>query len=159
MPFLWIALSFIAGIAAASELGGSIGWWLAGFVSAIFIGIGILIGKRYPFIAKLGWIIPATKLPVCLLPAFILLGGVLYLAVQPHSQPGDLFYYNDSDRTLSITAEVTDPPDYRTRSTLAILKIINFSVDGTTYPGGEKVISMMPANTPLEYGDRLTLYA
>ena len=159
MPFLWIALSFIAGIAAASELGGSIGWWLAGLGITFFIGVGILIEKRYPFIAKLGWIIPATKLPACLLPAFILLGGVVYLAVQPHSQPGDLFYYNDSDRTLSITTEVTEPPDYRTRSTLAVLKIINFSVDGTTYPGGEKVMSMMPANTPMEYGDRLTLYA
>ena len=159
MPFLWIALSFITGIAAASELGGSIGWWLAGLGTAIFIGVGILIGKRYPAIAKLGWIIPATKLPACLLPVFILLGGVLYLAVQPHSQPGDLFFYNDSNKTLSITAEVTEPPDYRTRSTLAVLKIINFSVDGTTYPGGEKVMSMMPANTPLEYGDRLTLYA
>jgi competence protein ComEC len=159
MPFLWIALSFIAGIAAASELGGGIGWWLAGLGITFFIGVGILIGKRYPAIAKLGWIIPVTKLPACLLPIFILLGGVLYLTVQPHHQPGDLFYYNDSDRTLSITAEVTEPPDYRTRSTLAVLKIINFSVGGTTYPGGEKVMSMMPANTPLEYGDRLTLHA
>ncbi len=159
MPFLWISLSFIAGIATASLLKGSKAAWWAVLVLFLLAGAGILLGRRNRFLSRLGWIIPATKLPVCLLPVFVLLGGALYLTIQPLSLPNHLFYYNDSDKTLSIIADVAEPPDYRTRSTLAVLKVVSFTVDNTTYPGGELVMAMMPANTPLEYGDRLTLYA
>lgn len=159
MPFLWIALSFIAGIIAASLLKGSVlAWWALTGISTV-VGVGIIAGKRNPKLARLGWIIPGTRLPVCMLPFFIALGGALYIAVQPHNQPGHLFFYNDTGKTISITANVIEPVDYRPRSTLAVLKVANFSVDGAMYPGGEMVMAMMPANTVLEYGDRLTLTA
>ena len=159
MPFLWITLSFIAGITAASLLKGSTAAWWALTAAALLVGVGILAGRRIRWLSRLGWIIPATKLPACLLPVFIFLGGALYLNVQPRIQPETLFYYNDSDKALSITADVIEPADYRIRSTLAILKVVSFTVDGNTYPGGERVMAIMPPNTPLDYGDRLTLYA
>lgn len=159
MPFLWIALSFIAGIVAASLLKGSAPvWWVLTGISAL-LGVGIIAGKRNAKLSRLVWIIPATRLPVCLLPALLFLSGALYLNIQPRSQPDRLFYYNNSGKSIAITAEVAQPPDLRTRSTLAELRVIDFTVGGVTYKGGDTVMAMMPANTALEFGDRLNLIA
>lgn len=159
MPFVWIALSFIAGVFLAAEAGGSITFWLAGLVAVVIAGIGILLGSKVPLLKKLGWRIPATKLPACLLPGFLLAGGVLYLAAQPRLQPDRIFYYNDSGQSIAVAAVVAEPPDYRSRSTLVVLRLVDFKVDGQYLPSRERVMALMPPNTPLQYGDRLILYA
>ena len=160
MPFLWIALSLITGIITAAAFGGGIGLWLAALAIVLVFGIGILIiGRRNTVLIKLGWVIPATKLPVYLLLIFISLGGVLYLNAQPKYQPDQLYYYNDSDKSISIDAVVVEPSDYRTRSTLAVLKMVNFFMDGQVHPTDERIMAMLPPNTRLDYGDRVRLYA
>ncbi len=159
MPFLWITLSFIAGITTAAELGGSKGIWFAALFLSIAISAGIIAGKQTKKMTKLNWMITATKLPVCLLPVLICLGGLMYLNAQPKYQSDQLFFYNDSDKTISINAIVIEPSDYRARSTLAVLKLVNFSLNGETHPGGERVMAMLPPNTRLDYGDRVSMYA
>lgn len=159
MPFVWIALSFIAGIFLAEETGGNIQIWLTGWIAVTVAGIGILFGKKIPFLAKLGWRIPATKLPICLLPSLLLLGSVLYTSAQPQNQPDRIFYYNDSGNSMAVAAIVAEPPDYRTRSTLAVLRLVDFKVNGEYLPSRERVMALFPPNTPLQYGDNLILYA
>lgn len=157
MPFAWIAIAFAAGIFAAKNAGLPPAWWGIALVVSAGIGAGILIGRKSPLLSRLGWRIPSTRLPVCLLPAIIALGGLLYQLALPHNTPDRLFAYNGQPVAIEIEAQVVDLPDYRANSTLVVLKSTWFSVDGAAYPGGERLMAVLPANTQIAYGDRLIL--
>ena len=159
MPFVWIALAFIAGIFAASQMSGSQQVWWIGLALALLAGVLVLLGRKLPLFSRLGWRVPGTRLPACLLPACAVLGGCLYLYAQPISTADTIFFYNDSGRTLMISAVVAEPPDLRARSSLVVMRVTGFKVDGVDYPSGELIMAMLPANTDLVYGDQLRLYA
>ncbi len=162
MPLLWISLSFIIGIVAASLFALSANLWLGMALALLFI----LILFRFPrfsaspifqFLFVLHPIrlhLRAVQLSSILLISFFF-GAWWYEFRQPTIDAFHIAFYNDRDYEILVTGTLMEPPDYRDTYTNLHLKVEAVDSGSGDLPAHGAVLVRVPALVTYEYGQRV----
>ncbi len=162
MPFFWITTLFIIGILISS------GFDLVSSVWVIILGGSVVISSALLVAAykKISHFdtplltsrLPNTRLPVVLLPVFILLGGAAYQLALPNQTRETIYSYNDRGNVIEIRGRVVELPDIREKLTLVEIQADAFRVDSQeTLPVSERLMVFLSPGQTVKYGDSILL--
>lgn len=159
MPFFWITTVFILGIVLAGQIQCPVRQW-AGLALGFWFLAGelTLISRKLPnrFPAWIYACLPATRLRYLFLPALLFSGGWAFQAQLPGQ--GTLYASLPRSDSITVSGRVVDFPDRREDKTYLAIQASGFtSSDGQIHATAEKILLVLPANTPYEYGDELQI--
>jgi competence protein ComEC len=158
MPLVWISLSFILGIVAASLFTLSAKLWLGMGLALLFIAILLTLFARLPRFSGNLFFESLSKINFIylILPAFLFIGAWRYQIAQPDlKDPFHIAFYNDREYDILVTGTLAEPPDYR--DTYTNLKINVEAVDSGSgdLPAYGLILARIPQNQIYEYGQRV----
>jgi len=143
MVLAWLALAWLAGIAAGEASTLTAGQWLvlASIALAGFLGLRSQRGYRLLF---------AVLVALCL-------GAGRLRAGLPPVGPGDVASFNDTGRSVAIEGIVIQPPDVRDQFTLLRLEARNLVAieSSTSHAVSGLVLVDAPRTGEWAYGDRV----
>ncbi|MEN4010620.1 MAG: ComEC/Rec2 family competence protein [Bellilinea sp.] len=157
MPLLWLSAAALSGIALGALLRLPPVFWLAGGLLAALLA---LVERRAPP----GWRAYARlrrrlPLPLGVLIAALLLGGLRWSLAQPAFDPGDLASYNDLGKA-ELSGWIAADPDRRESATLLTVQVESLRPAG----GGDalavsgKALLRLPAGGDWRYGQRVRVW-
>ncbi len=160
MPFFWISSCLITGIILALQGFSSPGWkWVSLWV-VLATGILILLRLRKKTFPGSGFFyrfLPNTRLPLFLLPVFVVAGMWVYQFHLP-GETNTIYSQNQPKGYITLSGKVVEPPDEREKTTLVKVQASQFQFDGSdSYPTHETVLVFLPASYDIQYGDQVTL--
>ncbi|GAB4502708.1 MAG: hypothetical protein Fur0035_22630 [Anaerolineales bacterium] len=139
LPFFWLALTFLGGIALAEQAALPLMFWLAFCAAALLGGLALFFwrGKRWQFF----------------LPLAFLLGAARLAAVTSLPGPGDLAFYNDTPRPAWLTGVISQPLDVRETYTLITLRVEKIDFGAGDQPVRGTLLLRVNRAEDLRYGD------
>jgi len=163
MPLLWISISFVAGIIAASLIALSAKLWLGMGLAVLFIFILLQLLPRV-FKKLIPKFFPAQniQLPsftlhpfIFILPIFFFFGAFWYQFRQPTIDAFHIAFYNDRDYEILVTGTLAEPPDYRDSYTNLQLQVESVDSGSGDLPAHGLLLVRVPALVTYEYGQRV----
>ena len=154
MPLVWVSISLILGIIAASLFELSAFIWLS--LGLFFIFLFIL--SRLPKVVKFFGVHPSsfTLHPFTfILPAFFFFGAWLYQVRQPTIDAFHIAFYNDRDYEMLVTGTLIEPPDVRDTYANLTLKVEAVDSGSGEMRAAGMVLVRTSALADYEYGQRV----
>ncbi len=157
MPLLWLSAAALSGIALGVLLRlPPVGWLAGGLLAALLA----LVERR----ALPGWrtyhrLRRRLPLPLGVLLAALLLGGLRSSLAQPAFEPGDLAYHNDLGKA-ELTGWIAADPDRRESATLLTVQIETLRpADGDAARAvSGKALLRLAAGGDWHYGQRVRVW-
>ncbi len=119
MPLFWLSLAILTGLVLGEGL--SFAWYSWAGLAALCLGLAFvekrLLGSRLVVYNRLRAFL---RLPLALVLAFLMLGGLRQALTHLPAGPGDLAYYNGDGVAYRISAVVSVPPDPGSSGTLEL---------------------------------------
>lgn len=156
-PLLWIALSFCAGVALASQVNLDFFTWLLMAAAAGMLSIWWSVAARRRDWRP--WGLSHTNQFLILLSLAALFGGAARLqAGQPERSPLTVAWYNGREYDVLVTGVVTAPPDVRDTYTNLMIRVEGLdSGDGRDLPVSGLMLVRITRDETYHYGERLRL--
>lgn len=162
MPLVWISLSFILGIIAASLLSLSANLWLGFGLALLFVLVLTLlalstdnpVSRFFSHLQIDRSFLMLNPLPYAL-PVIFFFGGWWYQFRQPVIDSFHVAFYNDRTYEVLVTGTLADAPDYRdtyTNLQIQVEAVDSGSGDLTTHG---LLLVRVPALETYEYGQRV----
>lgn len=145
LPFFWLALTFLGGIAFAGQAALSLTVWLALAALALPLSLAIFFWRKKT--AAAGWAL--------FLPLAFLLGAARFASSVSLPGPGDLAFYNDSARKVWVTGVIDQPLDVRETYTLVTLRAEKIDFGAGDQPVNGTLLLRLDTAEDLIYGDML----
>lgn len=151
MPLLWLSMAFILGLLLAEALPLP---WLA------YAGLAAVLGLLAWLEQRRGWWKAWRKwcrLPVALVLAAVMLGGLRAQLARPAWLPSALGWHNDLYASARVEGVLAAPPDQRESGTLLRLRAERLLVNGQIYPVSGLLQARVKQAGNWQYGDAVTL--
>ena len=161
MPLFWLSLAFLTGLVLGTGL--VLPWWGWAGAAALFAGLAFFerrLFSRFPAYARLCGLL---RLPLGLVLAALLLGGLRQGLTQQPLTPADLAWYNaQSDQTFRLTGVVSAEPAPGLRTTLdvearSITPLQNGTAAGQTQTVSGRLLAVTASGQSFRYGDLVEL--
>ena len=154
MPLVWISISFIVGIIAASLFALSANLWLGMGLAILFIFILFRL-PRFSENPISKFFTQSVHPFVFILPIFFFFGAWWFQFRQPNIDAFHVAFYNDRSYDILVTGTLTEPPDYRDTYTNLQLKVEAVDSGSGDMPAKGLVLVRVPALATYEYGQRV----
>lgn len=153
-PLLGITISFLAGIALASQINLPVDIWLT------FAAVTLALGFLWRFIIQLSELTALARDIgfATVFIVFLLLGCARYEYAKPHFDAFDLAWYNDRNYDVLITGYVTELPDQRDNYANLRVRVSGLdNGDGVDLPVNGLLLARVDADATYHYGDVIRL--
>jgi competence protein ComEC len=154
MPLVWISISFVTGIIAASLFTLSENLWLGMYLASLFIFI-LLRLLQYSNNPVSRFFTQSRRPFIFILPIFFLFGSWWYQVRLPNIDAFHIAFYNDRSYEILMTGTLTEPPDYRDTYTNLQIKVENVDSGSGDMPVQGFILVRVPALATYEYGQRV----
>ena len=161
MPLFWLSLAFLIGLVLGT--GFALPWWGWLGAAALFTCLAFFerrLFSRFPTYIRLHGLL---RLPLGLVLAALLLGGLRQELTRQPLTPADLAWYNSqSDQTFRLTGVVSADPSPGLKTTLqvearSITPLQNGTAAGQTQTVSGRLLAVTASGQSFRYGDLVEL--
>ncbi len=151
MPLLWISITFISGIIAASQF--ALIWyaWAIAWIAIILL-ITLFLPTEFSSNPALKSYFSIPAIYLVYVTSFFL-GSAWYQYRQPITDASQVSFYNDREYEMLVTGRLVEPPDYRDTYSNLHLKVEALDSGSGDMPVQGELLVRVPPNQTYEYSE------